>query len=86
MVALDLDNTLRGLFQQVVRCLENIPKPQGENISAVMCDLSVRCLLFNTFELLFLVIKCLDIYGISKPSSMITNLVTDLVKQLSSNT
>ncbi|XP_039139762.1 probable protein NAP1 [Dioscorea cayenensis subsp. rotundata] len=40
MVALDLDNTLRGLFQQVVRCLENIPKPQGENISAVMCDLS----------------------------------------------
>ncbi|KAJ0982970.1 hypothetical protein J5N97_011225 [Dioscorea zingiberensis] len=40
MVALDLDNTLRGLFQQVVHCLETIPKSQGENISAVICDLS----------------------------------------------
>lgn len=40
MVALDLDSILRGLFQQVVHCLENIPKPQGETISAVTCDLS----------------------------------------------
>nr|CAD1842375.1 unnamed protein product [Ananas comosus var. bracteatus] len=40
MVALDLDSTLKGLFQQVVHCLENIPKPQGENISAITCDLS----------------------------------------------
>ncbi|XP_073011838.1 probable protein NAP1 [Typha latifolia] len=40
MVALDLDATLKGLFQQVVHCLENIPKPQGESISAITCDLS----------------------------------------------
>ncbi|KAG0470469.1 hypothetical protein HPP92_017169 [Vanilla planifolia] len=40
MVALDLDSTLKGLFQQVVHYLENIPKPQGESISAVTCDLS----------------------------------------------
>lgn len=40
MVALDLDSTLKGLFQKVVHCLENIPKPQGDNISAVTCDLS----------------------------------------------
>ncbi|XP_038970393.1 probable protein NAP1 [Phoenix dactylifera] len=40
MVALDLDTTLKGLFQQIVHCLENIPKPQGENISAITCDLS----------------------------------------------
>ncbi|KAK8946950.1 putative protein NAP1 [Platanthera zijinensis] len=40
MVALDLDSSLKGLFQQVVHCLENIPKPQGENISAVTCNLS----------------------------------------------
>ncbi|KAK1303703.1 putative protein NAP1 [Acorus calamus] len=40
MVALDLDTNLRGLFQQIVHCLENIPKPQGENISSVTCDLS----------------------------------------------
>lgn len=40
MVALDLDSTLKGLFQQVVHCLENIPKPQGENISSVTCNLS----------------------------------------------
>uniref|UniRef100_A0A1D1YCP6 Protein NAP1 n=1 Tax=Anthurium amnicola TaxID=1678845 RepID=A0A1D1YCP6_9ARAE len=40
MVALDLDTTLRGLFQQVVHCLENVPKPQGANISSLTCDLS----------------------------------------------
>jgi enamine deaminase RidA (YjgF/YER057c/UK114 family) len=44
MVALDLDVGLKGLFQQIVQHLENIPKPQGENISAITCDLSVRCL------------------------------------------
>ncbi|XP_059657339.1 protein NAP1 [Cornus florida] len=40
MVALDLDATLKGLFQQIVQHLENIPKPQSENISAITCDLS----------------------------------------------
>ncbi|KAL5842760.1 hypothetical protein ACOSQ3_013363 [Xanthoceras sorbifolium] len=40
MVALDLDATLKGLFQRIVHHLENIPKPQGENISAITCDLS----------------------------------------------
>ncbi|KAF3450021.1 hypothetical protein FNV43_RR06100 [Rhamnella rubrinervis] len=40
MVALDLDASLKGLFQQIVHHLENIPKPQGENISAITCDLS----------------------------------------------
>ncbi|XP_016451487.2 protein NAP1 [Nicotiana tabacum] len=40
MVALDLDATLKGLFQKIVQYLENIPKPQGENISAITCDLS----------------------------------------------
>ncbi|KAG6395884.1 hypothetical protein SASPL_142017 [Salvia splendens] len=40
MVALDLDATLKGLFQRIVLHLENIPKPQGENISAISCDLS----------------------------------------------
>ncbi|KAK3006689.1 hypothetical protein RJ639_017583, partial [Escallonia herrerae] len=40
MVALDLDTTLKGLFQKIVQHLENIPKPQGENISAITCDLS----------------------------------------------
>ncbi|XWS62365.1 hypothetical protein CRYUN_Cryun06bG0004600 [Craigia yunnanensis] len=40
MVALDLDATLKTLFQQIVQHLENIPKPQGENISAITCDLS----------------------------------------------
>ncbi|KAG0470477.1 hypothetical protein HPP92_017177 [Vanilla planifolia] len=47
MVALDLDSTLKGLFQQVVHYLENIPKPQGESISAVTCDLSI--LLWHVF-------------------------------------
>lgn len=42
MVALDLDASLKGLFQQIVQHLENIPKPQGENVSAITCDLSVR--------------------------------------------
>ncbi|XP_059287439.1 protein NAP1 [Lycium ferocissimum] len=40
MVALDLDATLKGLFQKIVQHLEHIPKPQGENISAITCDLS----------------------------------------------
>lgn len=40
MVALDLDATLKGLFQKIVEHLENIPKPQGDNISAITCDLS----------------------------------------------
>ncbi|GMI87865.1 GNARLED, NCK-ASSOCIATED PROTEIN 1 [Hibiscus trionum] len=40
MVALDLDATLKALFQQIVNHLENIPKPQGEKISAITCDLS----------------------------------------------
>ncbi|GFS44855.1 transcription activator [Actinidia rufa] len=40
MVALDLDATLKGLFQKIVQHLENIPKPQGESISAITCDLS----------------------------------------------
>ncbi|KAG5516859.1 hypothetical protein RHGRI_037557 [Rhododendron griersonianum] len=40
MVALDLDATLKRLFQQIVQHLENIPKPQGDTISAITCDLS----------------------------------------------
>lgn len=44
MVALDLDAGLKGLLQQIVQHLENIPKPQGENISAITCDLSVSYL------------------------------------------
>ncbi|GAA0157031.1 hypothetical protein LIER_14383 [Lithospermum erythrorhizon] len=40
MVALDLDATLKGLFQKIVQHLENIPKPKGENVSAITCDLS----------------------------------------------
>lgn len=40
MVALDLDATLKGLFQKIVQHLENIPKPQGESISSITCDLS----------------------------------------------
>lgn len=40
MVALDLDASLKGLFQKIVQHLESIPKPQGENISAITCDLS----------------------------------------------
>ncbi|GKV03804.1 hypothetical protein SLEP1_g16050 [Rubroshorea leprosula] len=40
MVALDPDATLKILFQQIVQHLDNIPKPQGENISAITCDLS----------------------------------------------
>ncbi|XP_043687318.1 protein NAP1-like isoform X2 [Telopea speciosissima] len=40
MVALDLDATLKGLFQKIVHHLENIPKLQGENVSAITCDLS----------------------------------------------
>ncbi|RCV30145.1 hypothetical protein SEVIR_6G069200v4 [Setaria viridis] len=40
MVALDLDATLKGLFQQVLHCLENIPKPQGESVPAITSDLT----------------------------------------------
>lgn len=40
IVALDLDASLKGLLQKIVLHLENIPKPQGENISAITCDLS----------------------------------------------
>ncbi|KAL3570205.1 hypothetical protein D5086_027454 [Populus alba] len=40
MVALDLDASLKGLFQQIVQHLESISKLKGENISAIMCDLS----------------------------------------------
>ncbi|KAJ3692681.1 hypothetical protein LUZ60_011776 [Juncus effusus] len=40
MVALDLDSSLRGLFQQVLHCLESVPKLHGENITAVNYDLS----------------------------------------------
>lgn len=40
MVALDLDAGMKGLFQQIVQHLENIPKPQSENISVITCDLS----------------------------------------------
>lgn len=43
IVALDLDPTLKGLFQRIVQHLETIPKTQGENVSAITCDLSVRC-------------------------------------------
>lgn len=42
MIALDLDASLKGLFQKIVHHLESIPKPQGEHISAMICDLSVR--------------------------------------------
>lgn len=41
MVALDLDATLKGLFQQLLHCLENVPKLHGENIPAATCHLSV---------------------------------------------
>ncbi|CAO2210203.1 unnamed protein product [Urochloa humidicola] len=40
MIALDLDATLKGLFQQVLHCLENIPKPQGESVPAITSDLT----------------------------------------------
>nr|GMD04093.1 protein NAP1 [Ipomoea batatas] len=40
MVALDLEATLKGLFQKIVQQLESIPKPQGENVYAITCDLS----------------------------------------------
>ncbi|KAK4759691.1 hypothetical protein SAY87_022822 [Trapa incisa] len=40
MVALDLGASLKGLFQKIVQQLESIPKLQGENVSAIMCDLS----------------------------------------------
>lgn len=41
MVALDIEASLKGLLQQIVHHLENLPKPQGENISAITCDMSV---------------------------------------------
>eukprot|EP01018_Ginkgo_biloba_P029851 Gb_16727 [translate_table: standard] len=39
MVALDIDAELSRLFQQVVSCLEKLPKPQGENVSLATVDL-----------------------------------------------
>uniref|UniRef100_A0A7N0UFV9 Protein NAP1 n=1 Tax=Kalanchoe fedtschenkoi TaxID=63787 RepID=A0A7N0UFV9_KALFE len=35
MVALDLDATMKGYFQQIIRHLENVPKVQDENVSAI---------------------------------------------------
>lgn len=49
MVALDLDANLKGLFQKIIQHLESIPKPQGENISAITCNLSVRNLCRHVF-------------------------------------
>lgn len=49
MVALDIDSTLKALFQHIVHCLENIPKPQGETVSSITCDLSVRMLIIFIF-------------------------------------
>ncbi|KAE9597309.1 putative nck-associated protein [Lupinus albus] len=40
MVALDVDASLKGLLQKIVHHLENLPKPQGENVSSITCDLS----------------------------------------------
>lgn len=40
MVALDIDVELRGLLQQILSCLEKLPRPQGENVSTEMVDLS----------------------------------------------
>lgn len=42
MVALDLDASMKGYFQQIVHHLENVPKVQGENACAITCDLSVK--------------------------------------------
>lgn len=47
MVALDLGASLKGLFQKIVQQLESIPKLQGDNVSAITCDLSVRALYFT---------------------------------------
>ncbi|XP_031487983.1 protein NAP1 [Nymphaea colorata] len=40
MVALDLDATLRGLFQQVIQSLESLPKTPGDNAQSVSSSLS----------------------------------------------
>ncbi|EPS71603.1 hypothetical protein M569_03148, partial [Genlisea aurea] len=40
MVALDLDATLKGLLQKILQHLESLPKPLGENTSALTFDLS----------------------------------------------
>ncbi|KAI4343177.1 hypothetical protein MLD38_027710 [Melastoma candidum] len=40
ILALDLGPSLKGLFHRIVMHLESIPKPQGENVSAITCDLS----------------------------------------------
>lgn len=61
MVALDLDASLKGLFQKIVQQLENIPKPQGENISAITCDLSVRYLFGQIFHFTALRIGVCDV-------------------------
>ena len=50
IVALDLDPTLKGLFQRIVQHLESIPKAQGENVSAITCDLSVRWTISTYFQ------------------------------------
>ena len=55
MVALDLDSPLKGLFQHVVRCLENVPKPQGDNVSSLECNLSVS----NSFPVIVLILICI---------------------------
>lgn len=49
MIALDIDASLKGLFHQIAQHLESIPKPQGENISAITCDLTVRCMPCSVF-------------------------------------
>lgn len=51
IVALDLGSSLKGLFHRMVLHLENIPKPQGENVSAITCDLSVRAASMRKFIL-----------------------------------
>lgn len=62
MVALDIDAGLKGLLQQIVHHLENIPKPQGENVSAIACDLSVRKTSVHT---ILLISQTLETYPIS---------------------
>lgn len=62
MVALDIDAGLKGLLQQIVHHLENIPKPQGENISAIACDLSV-CK--TSVNVILLISQTLEMYPIS---------------------
>lgn len=65
MVALDLDATLKKLFQQIVQHLENIPKPQGETISAITCNLSVsnfrhQCFIISSISEICIVLYLYD--------------------------